>query len=95
MDFKVKGNPQVSTNGNISVNPDFRKAAEFCDERYGSKTKGSEECFKDFRDYYSVKLSVDLDSIERYCEEHYLKAGDVTNCIDEMVSLIAAVKKGN
>jgi len=87
----IAGNPRASVEGNIGLQPSFKEAAEFCDSRYGKKTKEAESCFSDFRNYYSIKISLDLDAIEAYCETHYTP-NKIDQCTDDLQSLF---KTGN
>ena len=55
----------------ITFGPDFEGAAAFCDERYGVDTDESEDCFQDYRNYFSAEVVLNLDSIVNYCEGNY------------------------
>jgi len=61
---------EVRTPEGINFGPDFRGALELCDSRYGYRSLESEECFNDYRTYFQIKLSLDLDSITQYCQKY-------------------------
>lgn len=75
---------------NISgiVGPDFVKAAQFCDDRYGHKTEDSELCFKEYREYFKIKVTVDVEAVEEFCESRYSINQDIEDCIDDILGVL-------
>jgi len=65
---------------NVYVGPDFKAAAEFCDNRYGVKTEASEECFMDFRNYLSLTVSADTELVADYCGGRFTETADIEQC---------------
>jgi hypothetical protein len=70
----------------ISFEPDFEKAAQFCDNRYGVGTEAAEDCFQDFRNYYDLEVKVDLDAISNFCDK-YDTQEEVNSCTSELLAL--------
>lgn len=73
---------------NFTAGADFKTASEFCDNRYGYKTKDSEDCFNDYRKYFSPKLSLDLASIESFCKSNYTNETDILGCQTDLLNII-------
>lgn len=72
----------------IKVQPDFARAAEICDDRYGVGTDEAEACFKDFRSYYDVEVSLNLASITKFCKENYINADDIKQCVIDLSNVL-------
>lgn len=88
---EIEGEAKVEVpESRISFEPDFEKAAAFCDERYGVKTEASEDCFEDFRDYYELEIKVDLDAIEEFCNK-YDTQDEIENCTSELLGLFGSM----
>jgi len=75
------------TNQNIKVGPDFEKAIRICDHKYGKDTEESELCFQDYRDFFNVKVKIDLDGIVEYCSNRYELEEDIIECEENIVNL--------
>lgn len=71
----------------VTLSPNFQKGAEFCDERYGAKTKEAEKCFEDYREYFKVKVTFDVSSILDFCEERNETQIDIDRCVDNILNL--------
>jgi hypothetical protein len=70
----------------VTVGPDFKSAAKFCDDRYGKNTEQSEECFLDYREYFTVRLKFDtIEGIIDFCELSYEEYDDVMDCVERHV----------
>jgi len=72
----------------INLEPDFEKAIEVCDNRYGANTEESEECFEDFRNYYKTTVGIDLSGIIEFCEDRYNTVEEQELCQDELLDII-------
>jgi len=90
IEHKIKGEAKVDVPTNISFQPDFEKAAKFCDDRYGVKTQASEECFDDFRNYYELEVKVDLSAITDFCSK-YDTQESINNCTNELLALFSSM----
>lgn len=66
---------------NVYVGPDFKAAAQFCDDRYGFKTEQSELCFMDFRNYLSLSVQADADLIQNYCDGRFTENTEIEQCL--------------
>jgi hypothetical protein len=75
----------------VDINPNFKEAAEFCDNRYKDNPEAAEACFMDYREYFSIKVGVDLSSIISFCNENYTNALDNEECINDLTDLITSV----
>lgn len=75
--------------GTVSFGPNFQAAAQFCDERYGTKTEEAERCFKDYREFYKVKIDV-----ETFCESQYTNEQDILFCQNDMLEIKEYEKNG-
>lgn len=71
----------------IAFGPDFAKAAEFCDARYGANSVESESCFEDYRRFLSPKLQVDFGSINQFCKSNYAAPQDILACEQEILDI--------
>ncbi len=94
--IKVETTPvKVETNlpKSIGFGPDFQKAADFCDERYGKDTTESEDCFKDYRTFLSPKIAFDLANLDSFCNGRYTAIDDVKSCEDDLLSIISNAAK--
>ncbi len=81
----------------VTVGPDFKSAAAFCDERYGEKTEEAEQCFLDYRNYYTLKLSVDMNTIIDFCEQYYAQESNnkMQACVDDLQSMFKTFQTGS
>lgn len=89
--MKVKGldsleNINIKAPEDFTLGADFKKVAEFCDDRYGKKTLEAEACFKDYRDFYKLEISFDVTAFEDYCSQSYA-GDDIDSCIDDLLSI--------
>ena len=78
----------------VTFGPDFQKAAEFCDQRYGVGSVESEDCFQDYRRFLSPKIQFDLSSITSFCKDRYTVEGDIVGCEDDLLNIINQVNSG-
>lgn len=85
--LKHEGEPTVK------VSPDFEGAAKFCDERYGEKTEEAEACFKDYREYTNIKVSLDLEVIEEFCAKNYDIPQERIGCENDLIELLGGALK--
>jgi hypothetical protein len=83
---KIKVNTDLPDD--FKVGPDFKYAAEFCDERYGKASQQSEECFIDYRTYLSPKVTLDFASINTFCKASYGSPEDIKGCQSDLLSII-------
>lgn len=72
----------------VLFGPDFEKAIKICDERYGVKTAEAEQCFKDYRTFFSPKVILDAGSVTKYCAAAYTDPIEIQNCETNLTSLI-------
>jgi hypothetical protein len=84
----VDAEVQTDIPDKINLEPDFENAMRVCDERYGAKTKESEECFEDFRNYYKTSFGLDLSGIIEFCEDRYNLEEEQELCQDELLNII-------
>ena len=77
---------EVEVQGDIG--PDFEKTAIFCDNRYQDDPDKAEECFMDFREFYSVEVKLNLDSIEEFCDNNYNSEKEIKGCKEELLSFL-------
>jgi hypothetical protein len=77
----------------VNFGPNFNDAANICDNRYGYKTKESEDCFKDYRDYTSIKIVLDLSGIEEFCNKTYIDQEEVTACAQDLLEILTKVTR--
>lgn len=88
IDLRHKGVPdKVET----TVGPDFAKAAAFCDDRYGAKSPEAESCFQDYRDYTKIKVSLDMESLQRFCETNYPVEEDRVQCVEDVMKTFESI----
>lgn len=87
---KIKGIPNQTNN---KVGPDFIAAATFCDERYGYLTSESEACFADYRHYFDIKVSFDLNSITEFCNNSYIVSNDIDDCMKDLTEILTKTIK--
>lgn len=80
----------VDTNipDNITFGPDFQKAIEFCDNRYGINSEESEECFNDYRLFLSPRIQLDLASINTFCKGRYTTEEEIAACENDLLNII-------
>jgi ABC-type Fe3+/spermidine/putrescine transport system ATPase subunit len=74
----------------VEIGPDFKKAAKFCDDRYGKKTEESEQCFLDYREYFDIELElntkiINIEDIIDFCEDNYVQPIEIINCIEQQI----------
>lgn len=79
--MKIEGIPDELTLG-----PDFEKAAQICNEFYGKGTEEAAVCFSDYRNYY--KIGLDFSSIDDYCARKYNQDQDVNDCFNDLTDLL-------
>lgn len=82
---KVSGIPEKAS---AEIGPDFEKAAKFCDDRYGKKSDESEDCFEDYRGYFDLKISLDLEGLEEFCEKVYVDQQEVNTCVEDLLGIL-------
>ncbi len=82
---KVEGVPSQIKG---ELGPDFTKASKFCDDRYGADTDEAESCFQDYRNYFELKISLDLQSLEDFCQKLYTTEDDVQGCVKDLVDIL-------
>lgn len=78
---------------NFTAGADFKTASEFCDNRYGYMTKESEDCFNDYRKYFSPKLAIDFASINSFCESNYGSPEEIEACRLNLLDIIGGNNK--
>ena len=90
VDGDVKTESEIETDlpDRISFEPDFEKAAKFCDDRYGEKTLEAEDCFQDFRDYYKATVGIGFDAILDYCSSKYEDQELINECESDILDII-------
>lgn len=74
-----------------SVGPDFEKAAQFCDERYGKMSEEAESCFQDYRDYTKIRVVLDLEAIEDFCYKSYIDPIEQAKCVSDVAQIFDAI----
>lgn len=72
----------------IKLGPDFEGVAKFCDDKYLPDLEASEACFRDYRDFYQIKVGLDLDAIIDFCGANYDDAVSTEECIEDLISVI-------
>jgi len=72
----------------ISLEPDFQKAAAFCDLRYKPNIVAAESCFLDFRTYYKPTVGIDLTQLVAYCANRYEVDQDIEDCEQDLLDII-------
>lgn len=65
---------------NVYIGPDFKAAADFCDQRYGFKTSESESCFLDFRNYLSISVDFNEQLLNDYCNGRFVEQSEIEQC---------------
>ena len=85
---KIKVEVKTDIPDQISLEPDFDKAIATCNTRYGVNTKGSEECFEDFRNYYKTTIGFDFSGIIEFCEDRYNTELEIDACQDELLDIV-------
>lgn len=87
---KINHNIKGLENTKVTVGPDFKSAASFCDDRYGEKTEEAEKCFSDYRNFYTLRLKLDMDSIAAYCEQWYAASepSKMDSCVDDLKDIL-------
>lgn len=83
-DAKIK----VDMPTDITLGPDFEKTAAFCDGRYPDNSAAAEACFKDYRDFYQIKVGLDLDAIIDFCGTTYDDTLSSEECIRDLIDVI-------
>lgn len=91
-DMKAEAKIETDLPDRISFEPDFQKAAKFCDDRYGEKTSEAEDCFQDFRDYYKATVGIDFDAILDYCAAKYEEEELINECEEDILDIIGEQK---
>jgi hypothetical protein len=87
---RIDAEAEIIAPESLEFGPDFEKASEFCDNRYGPGTDESEACFQDYRNYYSIQLGLDLEALVDFCEERAV--GDVEACIEDLTNILSEVR---
>lgn len=73
--------------GSVKVGPDLAEASRICDERYGAKTRKSEQCFESYLDYTTITVKIDLDGIVEFCSR-YEEEQDKIDCEEDLLELL-------
>lgn len=55
----------------ISLEPDYKEMAKFCDDKYLPDEFSADECFRDLTRYYKLDFGPNFDSIINYCKRTY------------------------
>jgi hypothetical protein len=76
---------------NANIGPDFEKAAKFCDDRYGEKSDEAESCFQDYRDYTKIRVVLDMQAIEDFCNKNYTDDTEKTKCISDVAQIFDSI----
>ena len=84
---KVKVETTPIKTSDIQFGPDFEKAIQVCDDRYGTGTQDSEACFLDYRTFLSPKVGVDFNSIASWCKANYTTSVDIKGCQSDLLSI--------
>ena len=93
--IEAKGEIKTDLPDSIAFEPDFENAMLQCDIRYGVGTESSEDCFKDFRDYYKTTIGFDFSGIIEFCEQRYELEADQNECLDELVDIVGNTELQN
>ena len=72
----------------VNFGPDFAKAIEICDTRYGKNTIESDQCFKDYRTYFSPKVTIDPISLGNFCNSQYNNPIEIQLCKDNLTKIL-------
>ena len=82
---------QVETNipDKIEFGPNFESASQLCDTRYGANTPASDDCFDDYRNFYSPQIRFDFASISNFCDTRYTTIEDVAGCEKDLIDIIS------
>lgn len=75
----------------IALEPNFEKAIKVCDNKYGVGTIEAEDCFQDFRNFYSPRLTIGLDSIVNYCLNRFTEESDIVECESDLLDILSGV----
>ena len=91
---KIDGNVEVKVKQEepyvIKVDNGLIEAADFCDYRYGYKSSESEECFKDFRNYFNITPEFDSQIALLYCTNSYTDIELVEICMEDLSTFYKA-----
>ena len=72
----------------LTIGPDFEKAINVCDSRYGINTVDSEACFLDYRTYLSPKIGINFNSLTSYCQTVYSNPIDIKGCESDLLAIL-------
>ena len=73
-----------SGNVQADIGPDFVGAAKFCDDRYGAGTAEAESCFQDYRDYTKIRVVLDIQAIQDFCNKNYTDSVAQAKCVSDV-----------
>lgn len=77
------------TKQNVIVNIQYQEIAEFCDRRYGEKSKESEDCFLDYRNFFDTEISFNTQGLLDFCKDF----DSPNKCISDLSNLINKGRK--
>lgn len=89
LNHKVDVKP-VAVSGDVQIGPNFEQVAKFCDERYGFKSEEAEQCFKDYREFYKIKID-----ISSFCDQKYVELPDIQSCQQELLDILDLINNRN
>lgn len=69
--------------------PDFEKAIEVCEGRYGKGSPDAEACFLDYRHFLSPSISIDLSNISDICRKRYTDPVAIATCESDMIAIFS------
>lgn len=87
---KIKVEAQVP---DVKFGPNFEQASLFCDNKYGVGTVASEDCFEDYRKFFSPRIELDLASISNFCKGNYSTPEEIKECEKELLDIIKSATK--
>lgn len=87
---KIKVEAQVP---DVKFGPNFEQASLFCDNKYGVGTVASEDCFEDYRKFFSPRIELDLASISNFCKGSYTTVEEIQACEQDLLDIIKNATK--
>lgn len=85
------GKIKVEPTKDVNFGPSFDKAIEICNKFYGVDTPKAESCFDDYRNYFNVKVKLDLMSILDFCSSEYVDSEQMSKCINDLKDLFGNI----
>lgn len=72
----------------LEVRIQIQEASYECNKRFGYNTDESNACFLAYLQFLKIDISLDVQSIQDYCNERYTKPKDKTECENQLMDIL-------